>query len=263
MVGLFGIIVIKTNSLLSYFKEQLTITVFLKDSAEKNDVEIFRAELKRRPYAKKVTYISKEQAAKTFSKDLGEDFLAYLGENPLKNGVDIKLKSNYVQLDSIQKIEQNMWIRSIVEDVVFDKPLIELLVKNFNRLIFWMLLLSGVFTIIAIVLINNAIRLSVYSKRFTLKTMQMVGATKKFIRRPYVRKGVSLGVSGAVIAIAALFFVMNYLNESIPELDLLSDNKYLLQLAGGILALGVMISWISTYFATQRFLKLRTEELYD
>jgi cell division transport system permease protein len=262
MVGLFGIIVIKTNSMISYFKEQLTITVFLKDSAKKNDVAIFRAELKKAPYSKTVSYVSKEDAAKNFSEDLGEDFLSFLGDNPLKNAVDIKLNSDYVQLDSIQNIEKNMWIRSIVEDVVFDKPLIELLVKNFNKLIVWLLVFSGIFTIIAIVLINNAIRLSVYSKRFTLKTMQMVGATKKFIRMPFVRKGIFLGISGALIAITALFFFMNYLNESIPELDLLSDNKYLIILSGSILGLGILISWVSTYFATQRFLNLRAEQLH-
>lgn len=125
-----------------------------------------------------------------------------------------------------------------------------------------MLLISGVFTLIAVVLINSSIRLSVYSKRFTIKTMQMVGATKGFIRRPFIWKFIKLGVAGALVAILCVLGFVMYINRVIPEIELMTDMKLYGILFGSIIALGVFITWISTFFATQRFLNLRTDELY-
>lgn len=262
LVGLFGLIVIKTNSISKHFKEQVAISVFLKDNAKKNDVEILQAELKKADYTKTVTYVSKDKAAEQYSEDLGENFLEFLGENPLKNAIDVTLKSEFVTPEKMTEIEKNLKIRSIVDEVVFDKPLIEILTKNINRLSFWMLLFSGILTIIAVVLINSSIRLSVYSKRFTLKTMQMVGATKRFIRVPFIWRSIQLGILGAIVAIASLAGFVFYLHKTIPELDLLTDYKLLGILGVGIILLGILITWLSTFFATQRFLNLRTEELY-
>lgn len=262
LVGLFGLIVIKTNSISKHFKEQVAITVFLKDNAKKNDIEILQAELKKADYTKSVVYISKNTAAEKYSQDLGENFLEFLGENPLKNAIDVTLKSEFVTPEKMTEIENNLNIRSIVDEVVFDKPLIEILTKNINRLSFWMLLFSGIFTLIAVVLINSSIRLSVYSKRFTLKTMQMVGATKGFIRVPFILKSIQLGVLGALVAIIALAAFIFYLHKTIPELDLLTDYKLMAILGVGIIILGILITGLSTFFATKRFLNLRTEELY-
>lgn len=262
LVGLFGLIVIKTNSISKHFKEQVAITVFLKDNAKKSDIEILQAELKKADYTKSVVYVSKNEAAEKYSKDLGENFLEFLGENPLKNAIDVTLKSEFVTPEKMAEIENNLNIRSIVDEVVFDKPLIEILTKNINRLSFWMLLFSGIFTLIAVVLINSSIRLSVYSKRFTLKTMQMVGATKGFIRVPFILKSIQLGILGSMVAIAALAAFIFYLHKTIPELDLLTDYKLMAILGIGIIVLGILITWLSTFFATKRFLNLRTEELY-
>lgn len=262
LVGLFGLIVIKTNSISKHFKEQVAISVFLKDNAKKSDIEILQAELKKADYTKTVTYVSKDKAAEKYSEDLGENFLEFLGENPLKNAIDVTLKSEFVAPEKMTEIEKNMSIRSIVDEVVFDKPLIEILTKNINRLSFWMLLFSGILTIIAVVLINSSIRLSVYSKRFTLKTMQMVGATKRFIRIPFIWISIKLGILGALVAIVALAGFIFYINKTIPELDLLTDYTLIAILGAGIILLGILITWLSTFFATKRFLNLRTEELY-
>jgi cell division transport system permease protein len=153
-------------------------------------------------------------------------------------------------------------LRNIVSEVTYDKPLIELLSKNINRLSFWMLIFSALFTLIAIVLINGSIRLSVYSKRFTIKTMQMVGATKSFIRGPFIWQSVKLGIIGALVSIAGLVAFISYLNKNIPELELFSDVNLLSVVFLGIIGLGILITWLSTFFATQRFLNLRTDELY-
>ena len=160
------------------------------------------------------------------------------------------------------EIETQLKLRSVVAEVSYDKPLIELLTKNITRLSFWMLLFSSLFTLIAVVLINSSIRLSVYSKRFTIKTMQMVGATKGFIRIPFIIKSIQLGVLGAIVSIAGLLIFIMYVNKMVPEIELLSDYKILAILFSAIIGLGILITWISTFFATQRFLNLRTDELY-
>jgi len=262
LVGLLGLIVLKTNSITRHFKEKIVMTIFLKDDAKKKDVDVLQAELKKATYTKLVTYVSKSEAAKQYSEDIGEDFLEFLGENPLKNAIDLSLKSDFVTPDKMAEIEKSLVIRNTVAEVSYDKPLIELLSKNINRLSFWMLLFSGLFTLIAVVLINSSIRLSVYSKRFTIKTMQMVGATKRFIRVPFIWQSVRLGIIGALVAIGGLIGFIYYVNTKIPEIQLFDDLELLGFLFAVIIALGVSITWLSTYFATQRFLNLRTDELY-
>ncbi|KUO65680.1 MAG: cell division protein FtsX [Lutibacter sp.] len=262
LVGLLGLIVLKTNSITKHFKEKVAITVFLNDNAKDKDVETLQAELKKAEYAKTVTYISKDEAAKIYSADIGENFLEFLGENPLKNAIDISLKSEFVTPEIMAGIEKELVLRNIVSEVTYDKPLIELLSKNINRLSFWMLIFSALFTLIAIVLINGSIRLSVYSKRFTIKTMQMVGATKSFIRGPFIWQSVKLGIIGALVSIVGLLAFISYLNKNIPELELFSDINILGIVFLGIIGLGILITWLSTFFATQRFLNLRSDELY-
>jgi cell division transport system permease protein len=262
LVGVLGLILIKTNSISKHFKEQVVMTIFLKNDAKKTDVEILKAELKKATYTKSIKYISKQKAAKQYSEDIGEDFMEFLGTNPLKNAIDITLKSEYVNSDKMEAIKTKLLNRSLVYEITYDKPLIDLLTKNIKRLTLWMLIFSSIFTLIAVVLINSFIRLSVYSKRFTIKTMQMVGATKKFIRTPFIWKSIQLGFLGAIVAIIALISVVIYINDLVPELNLLSDYKWFGILAVFIIGLGILITWISTFFATQRFLNLRVDELY-
>jgi cell division transport system permease protein len=262
LVGFLGLILLKTNSITKHFKEKVALTIFLTDNAKSNDVEILQAELKKAEYSKEVVYISKKDAAEKYAAEIGENFVEFLGDNPLKNAIDVTLKSDFVTPEIMEEIEKNLLIRSIVAEVVYDKPLIELLTKNINRISFWMLLFSALFTLIAVVLINSSIRLSVYSKRFTIKTMQMVGATKGFIRKPFIWKSIKLGILGALVSIIGLIGAIFYINKMVPEIELLADYKVLALLFAFIIAMGILISWISTFFATQRFLNLRTDELY-
>jgi len=262
LVGFLGLILLKTNSITKHFKEKVALTIFLTDNAKSNDVEILQAELKKAEYSKDVVYISKKDAAEKYAAEIGENFVEFLGDNPLKNAIDVTLKSDFVTPEIMEEIEKNLLIRSIVAEVVYDKPLIELLTKNINRISFWMLLFSALFTLIAVVLINSSIRLSVYSKRFTIKTMQMVGATKGFIRKPFIWKSIKLGILGALVSIIGLIGAIFYINKMVPEIELLADYKVLAFLFVFIIAMGILISWISTFFATQRFLNLRTDELY-
>lgn len=262
LVGLLGIIVLKTQELAQHFKEQMTLNVFLKNTENQDAIADFRKALRQKAYTKDLSYTSKEDAAAMMQKEIGQDFMEFLGTNPLKDVLAIQLKSNFVTTDSIQKIEKELIEYPLVYEISYDKPLIELLNKNIKRISIWLLAFSTLMTLIAVVLINSSIRLSVYSKRFIIKTMQMVGATKKFIRRPFIWNNIKLGILGALLAILALIGVSLYIEKQVPEINMLGNWQLLGVVFAVVIILGILISWVSTYFATRRFLNLRTDQLY-
>ncbi len=262
LLGALGLLVLNTQRVANHFKEQIAFTVYLKDNAKEVEIRQLQNSLAMAPYTKDATYVSKEEAAESLSEDIGEDFMEFLGYNPLQNSIDMHLKARFVTTDSIQRIADEMMAKNFVEEVVYDQPLIDLLNENIRRIGLWILVACGVFTLIAVLLINSSIRLAVYSKRFIIKTMQMVGATKSFIRRPFIWKHVRLGILGALLAIIGMGVLLYYSDNSFPELNLLQDPIYLGILFLSILVLGVLITWVSTFIATQRFLNLRTDDLY-
>ena len=262
LLGLLGLLVLNTKKVADHFKEQIALTVYLKDNAKDVEIEQLKKSLALAEYTKSSVFVSKEEAAEEHSKEIGEDFMEFLGYNPLQNSIDIHMKADYVSSDQIDKIADDLISKNFVDEVVYDKPLIALLNDNVKKISFWILVISGIFTFIAVLLINSSIRLAVYSKRFIIKTMQMVGATKSFIRRPFIWQSVKLGIIGAVLALIGMAAVLYYLNNSFPELELLSDKKILVALFVGIFLMGSLISWLSTFFATSRFLNLKTDELY-
>ena len=213
-------------------------------------------------YTKTATFVSKEEAAKVHSEEIGENFMDFLGYNPLKNSIDVNLNADFVSPDQIEEIAEDIAIKNYVDEISYDKPLVGLLSDNVKKISFWILIASAIFTFIAVLLINSSIRLSIYSKRFIIKTMQMVGATKTFIRRPFIWTNIKLGMLGSLIALLAMAGVLYYFNDVFPELQLFSDPTIMVILFVGVFILGLLISLISTYFATQRFLNLRTDELY-
>ncbi|GAA4275369.1 cell division protein FtsX [Aquimarina mytili] len=262
LLGLLGLLVLNTKKVADHFKEKIALTIYLKDTAKDVEIKQLEKTLALSEYTKSTTYISKDEAAEEHSKDIGENFMDFLGYNPLQNSIDVYLKADFVAPDKIEEISASISKKNFVDEVIYDKPLISLLNDNIKKISFWVLLISGVFTFIAVLLINSSIRLSVYSKRFIIKTMQMVGATKKFIRRPFVWKSIRLGMIGAIVALIGVAIVLYYLNKTFPELALLEDEILLIILFLGVFGIGVLITWISTFFATQRFLNLRTDELY-
>ncbi len=262
MVGILGLVLLKSTKVANHFKEEVAMTLFLKDNVKKEAVEALRTSLLKEDFTKKIQYINKEEAAKAYAKDIGEDFLKFLGTNPLKDGIDIYLKADFVTPEKMTELEQKFIENAWVSEVSYDKPLIQLLTKNIQRISFWLLVLSSFFGLAAIILINSSIRLSVYSKRFNIKTMQMVGATKSFIRKPFIWKNVQLGLIGACIALVGLAIVIYYINKNIPTLELTKDYASIVYLIGGVFAVAFLITWLSTFFATQRFLNLQTDELY-
>jgi cell division transport system permease protein len=262
LLGVLGLLVLNTKKLADHFKEQIKISVFLKDNAKEVEVDQLQKSLVMSDYTKSADYVSKEEAAELHSAEIGENFLDFLGYNPLKNSIDVALKADFVSTEQVEEIASELAKKDYVEEVSYDKPLIALLTDNVKRISFWILIASAVFTLIAVLLINSSIRLSIYSKRFIIKTMQMVGATKRFIRRPFIWTNIKLGMLGSLLALMALGIVLYYVDMNFPELNLLQDFMILSILFVGVFVLGVLISLISTYFATQRFLNLRTDDLY-
>lgn len=262
LLGILGLLVLNTKKMADHFKEQITISVFLKETAKEVEIDQLQKSLSMAEYTKTATFVSKEEAAEKHSAEIGENFMDFLGYNPLKNSIDVNLNADFVSPEKIEEIAFEISAKSYVDEVSYDEPLVGLLSDNVKRIGFWILVASGIFTFIAVLLINSSIRLSIYSKRFIIKTMQMVGATKSFIRRPFIWTNIKLGMLGSILALLALAGLLYYLNRNFPDLGLLQDPTILIVLFVGVLLLGFLISLISTYFATQRFLNLRTDELY-
>ena len=262
LLGFLGLILINSKKVADHFKEQIALTIFLKDDARSVEIDQLQQTIVLAPYTKNAVFVSKQQAAEEHSALIGENFMEFLGDNPLKNSIDVFLLAEFVTAEELENIQNDLVQNSFVESVNYDKPLIVLLNDNIKKISFWALFVSGVFLVIAIVLINNSIRLSVYAKRFTIKTMQLVGATKGFIRAPFVRQSVLFGAFGGLIAIMGLFSVLWTLNDYFPELEIISDVQGHLWLAIFVFGAGIIISAVSTFFATRRFLNLRSDELY-
>lgn len=262
MVGFLGLVLLKSSQVANHFKEEIVITLFLKNETSKEQIKNLRNSLKKEEFVSNIVFIDKEEAAKFYAEDLGEDFIAYLGTNPLKNSIDIYLKPDFVTPIKMEQISKRFQKNSLVFEVSYDKTLVTFLTQNIQKVSFWLFIISSFFGLIALILINSSIRLSIYSKRFNIKTMQMVGATKRFIRKPFLWRSIKLGFLGALISFLGLGIVIYYIDKKIPTLELLSDYSVMIYVSSGIVIVAFIISWLSTFFATQRFLNLQTEELY-
>ena len=262
LLGVLGLFVINSKRLSDNFKEEIAMTVFFKTEATDSVIKAFNSELKTAKFAKSFEYVSKEKAAEKHMKVIGEDFMQFLGVNPLQNSFDIHLKADYITNEGIAKIENRLRKNDMIADIVYDKQLVTLVNDNIKNISMWILIVSCVFALVSVLLINSSLRLSIYANRFIIKTMQMVGATKSFIRKPFIQRSVYLGLIGSALAIVALIGVLIYIQTTFPSLGILEDKLAIAIVLVGVLVLGVVITWISTFFATQRFLNLRTDDLY-
>lgn len=261
-VGILGLFLLNTRNVASYFKEQIVMTIYLKDSAKDIEITQLQKKIQLDPATKKVNFISKEDAAAQYARDIGEDFLEFLGYNPLLNSVDVYFNAAYVNTVSLTQTQDELYTADFVDEVVFDQPLVTLLDENILRISYVLMLTTLLFVVIALLLINSSIRLSIYSKRFIIKTMQLVGATKSFIRRPFIWTHLRLGILSSFIALLGLAFVFLEVNKRFPELNMLKNPVELVIVFGGVLFLGIGITGISTFFATQRYLNLKSDAIY-
>ena len=261
-VGILGLFLLNTKSLASHFKEQIVMTVYLKDSAKDIEITQMQKKIQLNSSTKRVQFKSKEEAAEEYARDIGEDFVEFLGFNPLLNSIDIYFNAAYVNALSLNQTKTEIEISDFVAEVVYDQPLVTLLEKNIERISFVLLISTALFVVIALLLINSSIRLSIYSKRFVIKTMQLVGATKSFIRRPFILSHLSLGIISSFLALTALNFLLWEVNNRFPELEIMQQTSELMIVFGSVLILGISITGVSTFFATQRYLNLKTDAVY-
>ena len=262
LLGCLGLLVLNAKKVADHFKEQVVVTIYLNETAKEVEINQLKKSLAMADYAKKTEYVSKEEAAELMKAETGEDFMDFVGYNPLQNSIDVYLKADYVTNETLEGITKALATKKFIEEVRYDNDLVELMNDNVKKITFWVLILSGLFTLIAVLLINSSIRLAVYSKRFIIKTMQMVGATKSFIRKPFIGKSVQLGIIGAIVALIGMGVVLYYMDRTFPELQLLGNPVLIVLLFTGIFLIGILITWISTFIATQRFLNLKTDQLY-
>jgi cell division transport system permease protein len=262
LLGTLGLFVINSKKISDDFKENIPMTVFFNNEATDSVISSFDLELKNANFIKDYAFVHKDSAAKNNVDIVGKDFMEFLGFNPLQNSFDIHLKGDYVNAASIKKIERSFRKNEMVTEIIYDKELVDLVNNNVKEISFWILVVSGILTVVAMLLINSSLRLSVYSHRFTIKTMQMVGATKSFIRKPFIWTSIKLGLIGAALAIIGLMGVVVYVDGLFPSLGIAKDYTAIAIVILGILVIGTIITSISTYFATQRFLNLKTDDLY-
>ncbi|UUC45948.1 cell division protein FtsX [Flavobacterium cerinum] len=262
LLGALGLFVINSEKISNDFKENIPMSVYFNNEANDSILKAFGTQLTTSNYVKDQSFVSKDDAAKKHKDIIGEDFMEFLGFNPLQNSYDIHLKGNYVVSDSIKEIEGEIRKNPMVTEVIYDKQLVDLVNENVKKITFWILIVSGVLAFVAMLLINSSLRLSIHSNRFIIKTMQMVGATKSFIRKPFIWRSIKLGLIGSGLAIAALIGLVFYVDGQFPSLGIATDYLSTGIVLAGVLVVGIIITWISTFFATQRFLNLRTDDLY-
>jgi cell division transport system permease protein len=262
MLGLLGLIVLHANKLSDYVKENIGFSVIIKEEVKETGILEFRKKLDLEPFVKSTDYITKEKAAENLTKDLGEDFVDFLGYNPLLASIDIRLNAEYANNDSLIVLEKRLVANPIVKEVFYHKSLVELVNQNIRRISIIILAFTALLMLISIALINNTIRLSVYSKRFIIKSMLLVGATQRFVKKPFLLRSLLHGFISALIAIILLGLVLYFSRQALPELVDLQDIDMFLSLFGIVTALGLIITGVSTLFAVRKFLRISNDKLY-
>ncbi|MEY4595395.1 MAG: Cell division protein FtsX [Bacteroidota bacterium] len=263
ILGLLGILVIDARKLSDYVKEHVQLTVFLQDGASEPEVAALQELIEGAAFTKSVRYVSKEAALDSLRKDLGDDALGMLESNPLPASLDINVKAEYAGADSLKKIKEALSVNEqLVSEVSYKESEVEQISRNSRSLALALLIFSGLLLLIAVALINNTMRLSLYSSRFMIKSMQLVGATRGFIRGPFLKRSFLHGMLSGLIACGLLMIMLLLISNRFPEIGQLSDLRSVVLLFCGIVGLGVLISAISTYFAVNKYLSSRSGELY-
>lgn len=262
LLGLLGVLLISAKKISDHLKENIGFHIYIDDKAKEDEIQRLTDFLGASNYVKSSHYLSKDSAASLYKKDLGEDFVQFIGYNPLPASVEVQLKADFANPDSI------VWIKKQITDFIFVKEfdyqesLVNIVNKNINRTAIVLLIPTGLLLLIALALINNTIRLAIYSKRFVIKTMQSVGATGGFIRKPFLLNGLKHGILAGFIANLLLGAIIYAVIKKIPDLEQITDVNMMLYIFGIVFAFGILISGISTFFAVRKYLRLSSEGMY-
>lgn len=262
MVGLLGLIVVHAKNLSNYVKENIVLSIIVAENANEAEVIQLQKTLQTYPYVKSSEYVSKDMAAKNLEKDMGEDFVKFLGYNPLLSSIDVYLKAEYANNETIARIKTELQQNPLVKEVYYQESLVDLINQNLSTISLIILVFAGTLLLIAIALINNTIRLSMHSQRFIIRSMQLVGATKSFIRWPFVLTGILNGFLGALVSIILLIIALFFAQREVPELVILQNYYEFAMVFLTVVLTGIIISWISTHFAVNKYLNSKTSDIY-
>ena len=260
LFGFFGIFFISSNSIANSFKENFSVSIFFKENAKKIEIIQLQNELLMSSYIQELKYISKDDALLIMKEEYGQDFIQELGFNPLVNSIDINLQSEFVEASSLDSISAIISKKKYVDEITYDKNLINSINNNIRRVSLWLMPSIMILSIITFLVINSSIRLSIYSNRQLIKTMQLVGATKSFIRRPFIRTNILLSIISSLISISTLILLIYYIDSNISFVENIKLQS-LIMLFIIIISLGLIISYISTFLATQNILKIKADNL--
>jgi cell division transport system permease protein len=262
LLGTLSVLLLHANKLSDYLKENIEISLVIQPDADSLTVNELYQRVKSANYVKEVTLISKEQAAEELKKELGEDFVTFLGYNPLYPSINMRLRSDFADTQTIESFISSVKSNLAVKEVQYQASLVESLNRNVKTISWILVGFSILLTLVAVALINNTIRISLYAKRLLIKSMLLVGATKGFIRKPFLINSVVNGIIGAVAAIGLLTALFYFGEQKIPELSLIRDMQLMGIVAGLLVFLGIFLSLICTLFAVNKYLRYRTEDLY-
>ncbi len=264
LLGVFALLMMHAQKLSNHLKENIGFEVVMNSNVKEDNILKLQKQLDAMPAVKSTEYITKDEAIRRLSEDLGEDFLQWLGneENPLLPSIDVRFNADYANNDSIAAIQAQLLKDTSVKEIYYQKSLVGLINQNVNRIGLALMVASLVLLIIAITLIRNTIRLSIYSKRFLVRSMQLVGATPAYIRRPFIRSGILQGFLGGLIADAFLALLLYFLDQRLPELTLVQDYTIIGCIFGGILLLGMLLGGFSTRLALRKYLHADVDQLY-
>ena len=262
LIGAFLLIAFNARKITNDFKEKIPITIYLKKEAKKIEIEQLIKKLNIKDYTGSVNYISKEKGAEILIDEIGEDFVEFYGSNPLLNSIDVFLKSEYVTTLVFDEVSNELGKTDFIDEIIYDAPLVSLINENINKIKYWVLGIAVFFLIISILVINSSIRLSIYSNRINIKTMQLVGATRGFIRKPFILTHVKLGFFGALLAIVMLSGALYYIQNFFDYVNFESDIQIIMAMFGAISIFSILITYLCTFFATQKFLKSKIDQLY-
>ena len=263
ILGMLGWLVINASKLESYFKGSVQVNAFIREGSPQNEIDAVKAIVESRPYAKNVQYVTKEMAREKFIGDGNEDWNKVLDYNPLPASIDFFLEPKYVNKDSLNNITADIKKSFIISEVKYP----DAVVSNLNNIVrkagFFLLALAGTLALIVIILIDNTIKLAMFSNRFLIKTMQMVGATRWFISKPFDTKAVINGLISAALAIGGIMVIIYGVeNWWLPEIKALRDNAMLMLLFFILILIGISITFISTHRSVTKYLKMKLDDLY-
>jgi cell division transport system permease protein len=262
MIGTLGVLVLHARKISDYVKENIQLTVMLLPETKQEDAQTLAAKIGQSEYVLSTSFVTREQAAEELKKELGEDFIGFLGYNPLLPSIDVRLKAQYADLERVNRLRSVITAHPAVKEVIYQESLIDMINKNMRTLGMIILGFSALLFLIAAALINNTIRLSLYSKRMLIKSMILVGATRGFVRKPFLTGGFMQGLYGGLIANLLLLVLLWFSRQQIPDLVAIQDYQMIMTLMGGIVLAGVVIAVASTFFAVNKYLRSNTQDLY-